>query len=244
MFYFDFINNKKVMKSSLISKLEHFFTTRESIIKTKEDDFKELAEQNKNMFCEYFKVNNLISPSQTHTSNIEIVNVEQLDYPDTDGLILSAKNQVIYLNFADCVPIIFYDEIKNIGAIAHAGWRGTFGKIGVKTIQKLHDEFGTNIKNIKCAIGPAISFCCFNVGKDVCEKILSTVQNKNGLSEMRNDNIYVDLKGVNKQQLIEIGVKSENIDVCPYCTVCDNDLFFSYRKENATTNRHSAIIKL
>ena len=47
-----------------------------------------------------------------------------------------------------------------------------------------------------------------------------------------------------EQQLIESGVKSTNIDICPYCTVCDNNLFFSYRKENATTNRHSAVIKL
>ena len=53
---------------------------------------------------------------------------------------------------------------------------------------------------------------------------------------------FVDLKEINKRQLEQSGVK--NIDVCPYCTVCDNDMFFSYRKENATTNRHGAILKL
>ena len=62
------------------------------------------------------------------------------------------------------------------------------------------------------------------------------------MSEIRQGNIYVDLKGINKRQLEEAGVKE--IDVCPYCTVCNNELFFSYRKENATTNRHSAVIKL
>ena len=46
----------------------------------------------------------------------------------------------------------------------------------------------------------------------------------------------------NRKQLEEIGVNK--IDVCPYCTVCNNDLFFSYRKENATPYRHSAVIKL
>ena len=53
---------------------------------------------------------------------------------------------------------------------------------------------------------------------------------------------YADLKGINKRQLEEIGV--EKIDVCPYCTVLNNDKFFSYRKENQTPKRHSAIIKL
>ena len=246
MFYFDLINGKKVLKSSVLEKLNHFFTTRESVIKTKEEDYKELVEQNKKLFCEYFQIEekDLVSPSQTHTSNVEIAKEELASYPDTDGLILSNKNQAIFLNFADCVPLIFYDEVQNIGAVSHAGWRGTVGKIGVKTVEKMQKEFNSNLEDIKCAIGPAISFCCFNVGDDVCEKILSSVQNKNGLSEVRNDNIYVDLKGVNKQQLIEIGLKLENIDVCSYCTVCDNDLFFSYRKENATTNRHSAVIKL
>ena len=71
-----------------------------------------------------------------------------------------------------------------------------------------------------------------------------TVKNFDGLSEIRQGNIYINLKGINKQQLVEAGVKSENIDVCQYCTVCNNDLFFSYRNENATTNRHSAVIKL
>ena len=64
------------------------------------------------------------------------------------------------------------------------------------------------------------------------------------MSEIRQGNIYVDLKGINKRQLIGAGMKSENIDVCNFCTVCNNSLFFSYRKENATTNRHSAVVKL
>ena len=106
------------------------------------------------------------------------------------------------------------------------------------------NEFGSNTETLKCAIGPAISFCCYNVGEEDLQKMKETVKNFDGLSEIRQGNIYINLKGINKQQLVEAGVKPENIDVCPYCTVCNNDLFFSYRNENATTNRHSAVIKL
>ena len=80
--------------------------------------------------------------------------------------------------------------------------------------------------------------------EEVLQKTRATVKNFEGLFEIREGNIFIDLKGINKQQLIESGIKSTNIDVCPNCTVCDNNLFFSYRKENATTNRHSAVIKL
>lgn len=246
MFYFEEINNKKVLKSSILNGLNHFFTTRESVIKTKEPEFEEIVENNKKDICNYLKIStdNLIHPSQTHTSHIEIAQVGKTSYPDTDGLILTNNEQAIYLNFADCTPVIIYDPIKQIGAVSHAGWRGTAGSIASKTVKKMVNEFGSNPKTLKCAIGPAISFCCYNVGEEVLQKTRATVKNFEGLFEIREGNIFIDLKGINKQQLIESGVKPTNIDICPYCTVCDNNLFFSYRKENATTNRHSAVIKL
>ena len=104
------------------------------------------------------------------------------------------------------------------------------------------EEFGSKLTDLKAAIGPAISFCCYNVGEDVLEKLLSTISHTEGVWENRNGEYFVDLKEINRRQLNEAGV--EQVDVCPYCTVCDNDMFFSYRKEQATTNRHSAVLKL
>ena len=104
------------------------------------------------------------------------------------------------------------------------------------------EDFGCNPSDIVAVIGPAISLCCYNVGQEVYDKLMLTVSDFSGLSENREGNIYVDLKGINKHQLEECGISE--IDVCPYCTCCDNDKFFSYRKENGTTNRHSAILKI
>ena len=53
---------------------------------------------------------------------------------------------------------------------------------------------------------------------------------------------FCDLKKINKYQIQSIGVKK--IEVSEYCTCCDNDKFFSYRKENGTTSRHSVVVKL
>lgn len=216
MFYFDEYKGHRVLRSDLIKKANVFFTTRNF---------------DKNILANY------IHPNQTHSDNVEIVD-NRVDYPQTDGLIVAKNDVGIYLKFADCTPLIFYDEINNIGAISHAGWRGTVEKIGVKTVIKMNKIFNSKPENIIALIGPAISICCYEVGEDVKNILLKTVKNN---KDLFIDN-KVDLKKINARQLEEIGI--EKIDICPYCTSCNNDLFFSYRKENGTTNRHYAVLRL
>lgn len=253
MFYFEKIYGQRILKSDLIKNAQAFFTTRDicicdKILEGNNSDNKYEIENkikdDKILIADYLKIQpeNLISPIQTHSANIEIAKVSQHDYPDCDALILTDKNIAIFLNFADCTPIILYDENQNIGAIAHAGWRGTAQKIAPKTVEKMIINFNSKPENITALIGPAIGYCCYNVGEEVFRELSKTVVNFDGLSEIRQGNIYVDLKNINKRQLEETGIKK--IDVCPYCTVHNNDLFFSYRNERATTKRHSAILKL
>lgn len=258
MFYFEEINGKRILKSDLIKDAEAFFTTRDICICDKagvQNKNSEILNQvqnnkifeinnNKKIIADYLNISpkNLISPVQTHSANIDTAIETRNDYPDCDALILAQKNLGIFLNFADCTPIILYDKKQNIGAIAHAGWRGTAQKIAPLTVQKMKADFGSNPADIAAVIGPAIGFCCYNVGQEVYEKLAQTVSNFDELFEIREGKIFVDLKNINKRQLEEIGI--EQIDVCPYCTVHNNDLFFSYRNENATTKRHSAVLGL
>ena len=277
MFFFEEINGKKILKSDLIKNAKGFFTTREICICDKFDNktdrsrikygMTNIVENNKKIISDYLKIDekNLISPVQTHSANIEIAQISKNDYPDTDALILTNKEQGIFLNFADCTPIIFYDEKQNIGAVAHAGWRGTAQKIAILTAQKLINEFNTNKNDLKVLIGPAICSDCYDVGENVYNELKQTVSDFEGLYKIeksenlkilnqvqndkfsyknlaKNNKIYVDLKNINKKQLTDLGI--DNIDVCPYCTCCNNEYFYSYRKENGTTLRHSAVLKL
>ena len=224
-----------VYYSDLLNGIEHYFTTRESNV---EDNF--------DGWCEYLGVDgtNFIHPTQTHTPNIQTAVIGGSDYPDTDSLILNNHNQAIYLRFADCTPVIIYDKKANIGAVAHAGWRGTVNSIAPKTVKKLLEQSGSDITDIYAAIGPAIGSCCYNVGEEVINGIKESVIHYEKCIFNRDNNTFVDLKLANKEQLIDAGVPESNIDVCPFCTSCRNDLFFSYRKENGTLHRHNAVIKL
>lgn len=215
MFYFEDFHGTKILKSDLLEEITAFFSTRELPDLTK------------------LGTGRILSPNQTHSDNVEFVD-ERNEYPNTDGLILQNTNDAVYLRFADCTPLIFYDTVQKIAAVSHAGWRGTAQKIGVKTIKKMQSY----PKDIIALIGPAISMCCYEVSEKVRDTLLATVQETEGLFINRN----VDLKRINAQQLKEIGVRQ--IDICPYCTSCDNDLFYSYRKENGTDKRHIAVAKL
>lgn len=250
MFYFEEISGKRILKSDFIKSANLFFTTRDICICDKQNsqnsDAKtvKMIENNKKVICNYLGIseNHLVYPEQTHSANISIADSEITNYPDTDALILTDNDLGVFLNFADCTPVILYDEKQNIGAVSHAGWRGTAQKIAVLTVERMVKEFNSEYKDIVALVGPAIGFCCYNVGVEVYEKLSKSVQNFDGLFEIRGGNIFVDLKNINKRQLEELGV--EKIDVCPYCTVHNNDLFYSYRNENATTKRHSAVLKL
>lgn len=210
MFYFDEINGNKVLRSDFLDEITSYFTSRGQ----SEPDFG-------------------VTPQQTHSDHIEFVD-DRLEYPDTDGLILTKANQACYLRFADCTPLVFYNPVTKIGAVSHAGWRGTAQKIGVKTVEKM----GGNPEDIIAVIGPAIGLCCYEVSDEVRDKLLETVNDKEGLTNGKN----VDLKSINARQLNEIGI--EKIDICPYCTSCNNDMFYSYRKENGTKERHYAVLSL
>lgn len=244
MFYLEKLHDKTVMKTDILDGLTHCFTTRECPIKSKEPEMQEIVAENRKMFCEELGIteDNLIYPEQRHTDTVDVAELGKTYYPQADALILTNHEQAVFLNFADCTPLVAYDKKQNIVAVIHAGWKGTVGRIGTKTILRMMDEFGTNIEDVRVAIGPAISVCCYEVKEDVFNMSMVSVENNKGLYEIRNGKIYVNLKEINKRQLEELGVK--HIDVCPYCTSCDNDLFYSYRKEGGTTNRHSVIVKL
>ena len=237
--------SNRILKSDLIKRAEAFFTTRDICIcdkgtRVNEDEIT----RNKKLIADYLGIEsqNLVFPTQTHSTNIAVASISQKNYPETDGLILTRPDLAIFLNFADCTPVILYDEKQNIGAVSHAGWRGTAGKIAGMTVEKMKNEFNSNPSDVVALIGPAIGFCCYDVGEEVFEKLSASVSDFSGLYEIREGKIFVDLKNINKRQLEEAGVG--RIDVCSYCTVHNNDLFYSYRNENGTTLRHSAVLKL
>ncbi len=246
MFYFDDFFGKKVLKSSLLKNLEHFFTTRDFVLTAGElTEIQDICIENRKQLCENLKIENkrLFTIKQTHSSNINVLDEKINHYDDCDAIVSDIENSVAILNFADCVPIILYDEKKNIAAVVHAGWRGTEAEIVKKTVLKMQSEFSSTSEDIIAVIGPAIGKCCFSTDEEVFNKLIKNSDVKDEYTyDKHSDKYYIDLKLLNKKQLLDTGLVK--IDVCDYCTSCMSNIFFSYRKESGKTARHSAIVKL
>ena len=76
-------------------------------------------------------------------------------------MITKVKNLPLVTHFADCVPLFFYDPVQQVVATSHSGWRGTVGKIGKVTVERMQEAFGCKPEDILCGIGPSICKHCY-----------------------------------------------------------------------------------
>ena len=61
---------------------------------------------------------------------------------------------------------------------------------------------------------------------------------------LKDDGAYLlNSKGLIKQQLLNLGVLEKNIKTSSYCTMENDEMFFSYRKTK-TPNRNITMIRL
>ncbi len=242
MFYFDDFYGKKILKSTKLKDFDCFFTTRNFVLTpSNRTDLEKEAEGNRIFLKNKLNCDNIITAKQIHSSNISIVEQGKFHYEDTDALISDIPDSLMILNFADCVPIILYDKKNSIAAIVHAGWRGTEKEIAKKTSVLMQEKYGIKPEDITALIGPSIGKCCFETNEDVFDIIIKD-KSKTELYTREKDKYHIDLKLINKHQLTKTGII--DVDICDYCTCCMSDIFFSYRKENGITARHSAVVKI
>ena len=180
-----------------------------------------------------------VCTDQTHTTNVIRVGKEdcgygvtrQKPYTDVDGLVTDEPGEVLSTFFADCVPLYFVDTVNRAIGLSHSGWRGTVGRMGQRTLEKMATEFGTNPKDIVAAVGPSICQDCYEVSEDVAEEFIKEFSGHADeiLINKGNGKYQLDLWKTNEIVLIEAGVKKENIAVTNICTCCNPDLLFSHR---------------
>jgi YfiH family protein len=184
-----------------------------------------------------------IDPSQvTRSHQVHGNNVLVVDEPVTtegyDALITNKPRVFLVISIADCTPILIHDEKNNAVAAIHAGWRGTAGKIVSNTLTLMKKNYGTKGEDCKAFIGACISYKNFEVGDEVAENFETHIK----CFDEAKQKWFVDLKTANSLLLEEAGVLSKNIEVSDFCTVENNDLFFSHRKEKGVTGRMMAVI--
>ncbi len=211
-----------------------------AVFSTKPRDYKQLK-KNRKWLCDLLGLDykELVCFNQPHSSNIFIAKESNIRKPPIsgfDGAISNRRKAPIAIFSADCLPIFFLDTKKGIVALVHAGWRGSLEKISKKTVGVLKKKFEVNPHEIVVGFGPCIRSCCYEV-EDEFSRMFPV-----GVTRRKKDKYYFDLIQENKVQLIDSGIKRRNIFDSGFCTSCNNDLFFSYRREGKRCGRMMSLI--
>lgn len=201
------------------------------------------------------EADSLVFAAQTHTTNVRKVTLEDkgkgiiapLDYQDVDGLITNEPGICLTTFYADCVPLFFIDPAHKAIGLSHSGWRGTVGKMGKATLEKMTEEFGTNPKDVIAAIGPSICQDCYEVSEDVIDKFKEAFREKYWADlfyQKENKKYQLNLWKANEIILKEAGVLDENIAVTNVCTNCNSDVLFSHRATGGARGSLAAFMSL
>lgn len=198
-------------------------------------------------------VDRLVCSRQVHGDAIRVVTAadagkgldRQRDY-EVDGLITNVPGLPLAIHTADCIPVLLYDPVHRAIGACHAGWRGTALAIPAKTVAKMTQVYGTEPKDLRCAIGAGISRCCFETRADVPEAMRETLGEaaEPFIDDHGDGRFHVDLKGINRHWLTEAGVPEDQIAVSDECTVCLSEKFFSHRRSGAARGAMAAVIQL
>ncbi|AFS78324.1 putative multi-copper polyphenol oxidoreductase laccase [Gottschalkia acidurici 9a] len=199
------------------------------------------------------KIDNLVLSDQVHKTEIRAVTkadlgkgiVKEIDYSEIDGLVTNESGVTLCTFYADCVPLFYLDKEKKVVGLAHAGWRGTVAGIAGNMIDIMKEKYESKPEDIIVGIGPSIGECCYEVNKDVFDEFNRNFTNtSNVLKSMDDGKWKLNLWEANRLILEDKGVPCRNITISNLCTSCNNDIFYSYRKENGKTGRMAAIIQL
>ena len=200
-----------------------------------------------------FQVEDMVASDQTHTTNVRVVTeedrgngiVKSKAFHDVDGMITNVPGIVLCTYYADCVPLYFVDPIHHAVGLSHSGWRGTVGKIGKVTVQKMEQEFGTRPEQLLAAIGPSICQDCYEVSEDVIQQFRNAFP-ENDWEELfykkENGKYQLDLWKANRLVFQEAGIPAENISMPGICTCCNPQFLFSHRASHGKRGNLAAFL--
>ena len=205
------------------------------------DDMDHNIDDNRKLFFNDLKisVDQVAGSFQVHGSDIIKVN-EASFHRGYDALITNQPNVCLNITIADCTPILIYDPVQRVVAAAHAGWRGTVAQIGCKTLQMMASDYDVNPADCYAYIGTCISSESFEVDADVANHFEDDFK----VWDEKRGKFLIDLKSHNQKQLTDLGLPENQIEVSSYCTVKNNEDYFSHRKEKGKTGRSLAVIMM
>lgn len=180
--------------------------------------------------------NQLAIANQVHGSNIIQV-TKPGTYDNTDGFVTDMVELSLGIRVADCTAVLAGDAKNGVIGAFHAGWKGAANNIVPEGINKMI-QLGADPDHILVYLSPCISLNNFEVGEEVASKFPKQFVDRESYKKP-----HIDLKGFIGWQLLNTGIKLENVEISTHCTV-QNSNYYSYRRERGRAGRMLGMIKL
>jgi len=180
-------------------------------------------------------------------------------FPLADGVVSEQPQQTVWACSADCTPALIADVETGQVCAVHAGWRGTAKRILPEAIARLKAR-GSQLKNLRVALGPAIDGHVYQVGTEVAIEVgssldsaltgsallnhLMSLENPPILSDSAEDRVRLDVRRINQMQLEQLGLDPTYISIAPHCTYQEPDNFFSYRRTKEKKVQWAGIVSV
>ena len=259
------VNGVTILEFELFTKmdwLKHCFSTRiggvsegqfSSMNFRVKGDSVENVRENYRRICEAggFSFDTLTLSAQEHGTNIKAIIEDDIgkgfhktrDYDNIDGLMTDVKGVTLSTFHADCAAVFLTDPKNRAISLVHAGWRGTVDKIAKAAIDEMQKVYGTKPEDIIAGVGASICKSCFEVDTPVYELFHEFAEYRRA-SEQKEGKYFIDLKRVNQKILLSCGVLEENIEISCLCTKCDDELFYSHRRDGDNRGSMAAFMEI
>ncbi|MCX6730444.1 MAG: peptidoglycan editing factor PgeF [Candidatus Roizmanbacteria bacterium] len=221
--------DQNTISSSLFSLCTSGFTTKEAGDMRKIQIIKDFFQMGdiappKIVILEQIHSINIATPDPLHLGDVEILE-------EADGVVTKEKGALLVVRVADCVPILFYDPVAGVIGASHNGWRGSVKNMMKSMIAKM-ESLGAHAINIRIALGPAIGECCYTVDMDRYVLFMEEMERfEKRIFRPYGGAFRLNLTRLNYELAIENGIQKSHIEIFPFCTSCDSERFFSYRRQ-------------
>jgi YfiH family protein len=149
----------------------------------------------------------------------------------------------LFMRFADCVPILIYDPMVRVAALAHAGWKGVTLDAPGNAIKGINQIFGSTPEDLIVGLGPAVCVDCYPIGNEVADGVMKVFrQEYEDFLWQKAGQYHLNLPMACRRLLERAGVNQ--IEDCNICTAMNLEQWYSHRGENGRTGRFGALLAL
>ena len=187
-----------------------------------------------------------LGAEQVHGSLIKTIHSDQITssrvFDSCDGVVYKQektfKKVCLYVKTADCLPLLIYSPKNKLLGAVHVGYKSAY--LGILTnLVNLLTSLKVDFQELSVVFGPSINGACYNIPMSRYKRFQDKFENSSSFLFTNAKNYYLSLAGFAHSQLISLNVPKTAFSWQLYCTHCQADKYYSFRRGDRNVNFYS-----